>query len=85
MSEDPRSMWAELKGRKVVRVAVTYAVVAWGVVLVGAELTGILQLPIWVPQLVLVVAVLGFPVALVLAWAFEVTPHGVRRAEPIPC
>ena len=83
MSEDRRPMWEELKERKVVRVGATYAVVAWGVVLGGAELTQILHLPDWVPQLILVLAVLGFPVALVLAWALEVTPDGVRRTDPL--
>lgn len=76
-------MWRELKERKVVRVAALYAAVGWGVVLGGAELAQILELPTWVPKLILVLAVLGFPVALVLAWAFEVTPDGVRRTTPL--
>ena len=76
-------MWEELKDRKVVRVGALYAAVAWGVVLGGAELSDILELPSWVPKLILVLAVLGFPVALVLAWAFEVTPEGVRRTAPL--
>ena len=78
------SLWGELKDRKVVRVAAAYAAVAWAVVIGGSELSQILELPTWVPKLVLALAVLGFPVALVLAWAFELTPTGVRRAEPLP-
>lgn len=85
MSEQPPpSLWAELKERKVVRVALTYAAVGWAVVIGGAELSQILELPAWVPKVVLTLTVLGFPVAVVLAWAFEVTPEGVRRAEPLP-
>ena len=82
--EPPPSLWEALKERKVVRVALTYAAVAWAVVIGGSELSQILELPTWVPKVVLTLAVLGFPVALVLAWAFEVTPEGVRRAEPLP-
>jgi tetratricopeptide (TPR) repeat protein/TolB-like protein len=79
MSDGPRSLWGELKQRKVVRVAGVYAAVGWAVIVGGNELTQILQLPLWVPQLVLVLVVLGFPVAMVLAWAFEITPEGIRR------
>ena len=84
MSEELRSLWSELKDRKVVRVAALYAAVGWGILLGGAELTQILELPAWVPKLILVLVVLGFPVALILAWAFEVTPDGVQRAAPLP-
>ena len=82
MSEEaPRSFWSELKHRKVVRVAALYLAVGWGIVVASGELTGILELPGWTPRLVLVLMVLGFPVAVVLAWAFELTPEGVRRTE----
>ena len=84
MSEELRSLWSELRDRKVVRVAALYAAVGWGILLGGAELTQILELPAWVPRLILVLVVLGFPVALILAWAFEMTPDGVQRAAPLP-
>ena len=64
--------------------AALYAAVGWGILLGGAELTQILELPTWVPRLILVLVVLGFPVALILAWAFEMTPDGVQRAAPLP-
>ena len=83
MSEQPDSFWNELKNRKVVRVAILYAVVAWLVLQVADTVTGILELPAWAAQFILVVVTLGFPVALVLAWAFEVTPDGVRRAASV--
>ena len=84
MSEEPRSLWSELKDRKVVRVTALYAAVGWGILLGGAELTQILELPAWASKLILVLVVLGFPVALILAWAFEMTPDGVQRAAPLP-
>ena len=82
MADDSRSLWDELKDRKVVRVAISYAVVGWAVIEVADTVTPMLALPIWLPKVVLVMVVLGFPIALVLAWAFELTPDGVQRATP---
>lgn len=74
---------AELKRRRVYRVAVVYAATAFVVVQV-ADLTFVrLGLPPWTVTLVIALALLGFPVAVVLAWAFEVTPEGVRRTETV--
>ena len=73
---------AELKRRKVYRVAVVYAAVAF-VIWQAAEIAfPALHLPEWTLTFVVVIALIGFPVALVLAWAFEITPEGVRRTEP---
>ena len=84
MSGQSKSFWNELKERRVVRVAVVYAVVAWAVLQVAEMLAGILSLPLWAPQLVLMLLTLGFPVALVMAWAFQMTSGGVQRADPLP-
>ena len=84
MSEDRKSFWGELKERRVVRVGIVYIVVAWAVLQVAETITGILSVPDWAPQLVLMLLTLGFPVALVFAWAFQMTPAGMKRAEPIP-
>lgn len=82
MTESPLTrLLRELKGRHVFRVAAMYAVVAWLAVEVTATVAPLLLLPEWVPSLVVVLALVGFPVAVVLAWAFEVTPEGVRRTE----
>jgi TolB-like protein/Tfp pilus assembly protein PilF len=77
-----RRLIRELKRRHVFRVAVVYAVVAF-VIWQAAEIAvpG-LSLPSWVLTLVILLTVLGFPIALVLAWALDITPEGVRRAEP---
>ena len=72
----------ELRRRRVFRVAVVYAVVGF-VVWQVAELAGPgLALPGWVFRLIVLLTILGFPIALVLAWALEVTPGGVQRTEP---
>jgi TolB-like protein/Flp pilus assembly protein TadD len=73
--------WTELKRRKVGRVAVVYAVVAWAVVEIADVLFPALLLPEWSQRLVIALAVLGFPLALVLAWAFELTPGGLKREK----
>ena len=75
---------SELKRRKVFRVAGVYAVVAFVVVQVADIVFPALHLPGWTVTLVVALAILGFPIALVLAWALEVTPDGVKRTEPAP-
>jgi adenylate cyclase len=74
-----REFVGELQRRKVIRVAVAYGVVAWVVVQVAETVFEPLQLPPWALTLVVVLAILGFPLAVALAWAFEATPGGVRR------
>jgi len=69
----------QLRRRHVFRVAVVYAVVAWAVVEIADTAFPHLGLPGWTITLVVVLAMAGFPLAVVLAWAFEVTPEGVRR------
>jgi adenylate cyclase len=75
------NLMAEMKRRKVFRVAVVYAAVAFIVFQVADIAFPALQLPDWTVTFVVALAGLGFPVALVLAWAFEITPDGVVRAE----
>ena len=70
---------AELKRRKVYNVAAAYVVTAWVMALGAAELFPYFGIPDWAVRLVVATAILGFPVAIVLAWAFEVTPDGVVR------
>lgn len=75
-------LFRELKRRKVFRVAGAYLVAAWIVIEVAETTAPLLALPDWVPRLVLFLVLLGFPVALVLAWALELTPDGVHLTEP---
>lgn len=77
-----REFLAELRRRKVYRVAVVYALVAF-VIWQAAEIAfPALHLPEWTLTLVVVLTLVGFPIALLLAWAFEITPEGVKRSEP---
>lgn len=73
------SFFKELSRRSVYRVAALYVIVSWLVLQVADVFMSFLPLPEWTPNLIFVLLVLGFPVALVLAWAFELTPDGLRR------
>ena len=72
----------ELRRRQVVKVAGLYLIVAWVCVQVAVAIKGPLNLPDWTDTLVTVFAALGFPIACVIAWAFELSPDGVRRTGP---
>jgi TolB-like protein/Tfp pilus assembly protein PilF len=77
------TFFAELQRRNVYKVAVAYAVVGWLVMQVCATVVPALHLPDALTTTVVVVVLLGFPIALVLAWAFEVTPEGIKRTEEV--
>jgi TolB-like protein/Tfp pilus assembly protein PilF len=76
-----RNFFAELKRRNVYKVAVAYAVVAWLLVQVATQVFPFLEIPNWVVRLVIALIAIGFPIALVIAWAFEATPEGIKRTE----
>jgi TolB-like protein len=73
------SLFTELKRRNVFRVGLTYLVVAWLLIQIANNVVAPLGLPAWTTTLVIVLLALGFPVALILAWAFELTPEGLKR------
>jgi TolB-like protein/Flp pilus assembly protein TadD len=75
------NFFAELKRRSVYKVAVAYAVVAWLLIQIATQVFPFLQIPDWAIRLVIMLLALGFPIALVIAWAFELTPEGIKRAE----
>jgi TolB-like protein/Tfp pilus assembly protein PilF len=79
----PGNFFTELKRRHVYRVAVAYAVVAWLLIQVTTQTFPIFQIPGWCVRLVIVLLLLGFPIAVILAWAYELTPDGIRRAEDV--
>jgi len=72
----------ELRRRHVVRVAIAYAVAAWVLLQLASIVFPALGAPDWVLRVVIALIAFGFPIALILAWAFEVTPDGIRRTEP---
>jgi len=75
------SLWLELKRRKVVRVAVVYAATAFAVLQAADIMLEQMNVPDWGMGLVVALVVLGFPIALVLAWALELTPDGIRKTD----
>jgi TolB-like protein len=76
-----RNIFTELKRRNVYKVAVAYAVVGWLLIQVATQVFPFLEIPNWMIRLVILLTALGFPVALVIAWAFELTPEGIKRTE----
>jgi TolB-like protein/Flp pilus assembly protein TadD len=75
------NFFAELKRRNVYKVAVAYAVVAWLLMQVASQIFPFFDIPNWVVRLVILLLVIGFPIALIIAWAFEVTSEGIKRTE----
>lgn len=73
--------FAELKRRNVYKVAVAYAVVAWLLMQIASQIFPFFEIPNWVVRLVVLVLIIGFPIALIIAWAFETTPEGIKRTE----
>ena len=71
----------ELKRRKVYRVAVAYIVVAWVLIQVATQVLPFYEIPNWAVRLVITALVLGFPIAVILAWAYDITPSGIKRTE----
>ena len=82
MSDKP-SFFSELKRRNVYKVAVAYAVVSWLLVQIATQVFPFFDIPSWAVRLVVLLLVLGFLVALILSWAFEITPEGIKRESEI--
>ena len=77
-------LWSELKRRNVVKVGIAYCAAGWVVVQVAALLFPLFGAPAWILKVVTTLVILGLPLALVFAWAFELTPEGIKRTEEIP-
>src|SRR5437899_6572106 len=77
------NFFAELKRRNVYKVAVAYAVVAWLLIQIATQVFPFFEIPNWAVRLVVLLLIIGFPVALILAWAFELTPEGIKRTDEI--
>jgi len=77
------SVWVELKRRNVVRVAIAYAVVGWLTLQFADVLVPLLGLPEWVGKFVFLLLAIGFPLALIFAWAYELTPEGLKKEKEV--
>src|SRR5215470_1050439 len=80
---NPRNFFAELKRRNVYKVAIAYAVVAWLLMQIASQIFPFFDIPSWGVRLVVLLLIIGFPIALILAWAFELTPEGIKRTEEV--
>jgi serine/threonine-protein kinase len=78
---NPKIFFGELKRRNVYKVAVAYGVVAWLLMQVASQIFPFFDIPNWVVRLVVLLLIIGFPIALIIAWAFEMTPEGIKRTE----
>jgi TolB-like protein len=80
---NPKNFFAELRRRNVYKVAIAYAVIAWLLMQIATQVFPFLEIPNWAIRLVIMLIVIGFPIALVIAWAFELTPEGLKRTEDV--
>ena len=78
-----KQFFVELKRRKVYRVAVAYIVVAWVLIQVATQVFPFFEVPNWTVRLVVLRLVFGFPIAAILAWAYDITSSGIKRTEDI--
>jgi TolB-like protein/Tfp pilus assembly protein PilF len=78
---NPKNFFSELKRRNVSKVAIAYAVIAWLLIQAGSILFPTFEAPGWVMKVFVTIVAAGFPIALVIAWAFEMTPEGMKRTE----
>ena len=80
---NPRNFFAELKRRNVYKVAVAYAVVAWLLIQAASIVLPTFEAPAWTMKVLIAALSIGFPLAVVLAWAFEITPKGIKRESEV--
>ena len=78
---NPSNFLAELKRRNVYKVAVAYSIVAWLLTQIATQVFPFFEIPNWAVRLVVLAMIAGFPIALIIAWAFELTPEGIKRTE----
>src|SRR5437867_1563311 len=80
---NPKEFFGELKRRNVYKVAVAYVVAGWALAQGIAQVFPVFGVSNWIIQLIVLLIVIGFPIALGLAWAFELTPEGIKRTEQV--
>ena len=78
-----KDFFAELKRRNVYKVAIAYAIAGWALAQGIAQVFPVFDVPNWVIRLIVTLMIIGFPVALVFAWLFEITPEGIKRTEDV--
>src|SRR6266700_267128 len=77
------NFFAELKRRNVYKVAIAYVVGGWALSQGIAQVFPVFDIPNWVVRLIVLLIIIGLPIALALAWMFELTPQGIKRTEDV--
>ncbi|HEX4667568.1 MAG TPA: hypothetical protein VH207_13305, partial [Chthoniobacterales bacterium] len=77
------AFFTELKRRNVYKVAIAYSVVAWLLVQVATQIFPFFAIPHWVVRMIVLLIIVGFPIAVIFAWAFELTPEGIKREDGV--
>src|SRR5712691_4574118 len=80
---NPKTFFGELKRRNVYKVAIAYGVVTWLLIQIATQTFPFFEIPSWGVRLVVALLLIGFPIALILAWAYELTPEGIKRTEDV--
>lgn len=80
---DSRNFFVELRRRNVYKVAAAYAIIGWLIIQIATQVFPFLQIPNWAIRLVIMLIAIGFPIALIIAWAFELTPEGIKRTSGV--
>ena len=78
-----RNFAAELKRRNVYKVAIAYAVTGWAIAEGASQIFPVFDVPNWAVRLIVLLIIVGFPIALIFAWAFEITPEGIKRTQDV--
>src|SRR5438309_9518561 len=78
---NPKNFFGELRRRNVYKAAVAYIVVGWALAQGIAQVFPVFDVPNWVVRLIVVLVIIGFPITLILAWAFEITSEGIKSTE----
>jgi hypothetical protein len=79
-----KSFFSELKRRNIYKVAVAYGITGWIIIQIATSVFPALEFPQWTTQFVIILVLIGFPISLVFAWAFEITPEGIKRTRKVP-
>ena len=85
MSQKPNKLsrfWQELKRRRVIHVIIVYATAAYVIIELINNVTEPLNLPEWTPTLIIIILFVGFPLAIIFSWIFDVTPEGIEKTKP---
>ncbi|MBT8384672.1 MAG: hypothetical protein KJO83_03060, partial [Bacteroidia bacterium] len=79
---DPKKFFSELKRREVYGVAISYGITAWVLAQIASLVTNSFEAPSWVMKVIIISLIVGFPISLILAWVYDMTPHGIIKTKP---